>query len=98
MASLITEMAPLKKPGEVRLGEPPKPASLTEQSPDQPVKLGHAAQVEIYSSMGRSRTGLWYSARGNFRSPEIWGDRKFAEDDRVHPNAKPQDGGRNPGY
>ena len=84
--------------GDVTKPADDKHTALSHEKDDQPIELSDQAQVAIYSGMGRTRTGIWYSKNGVHTSPEIWGDRTFASDDRVHPNAKPQDRGMNPAY
>ena len=75
-------------PGDVKKPEESKVSALTETSEDEPIELEPDKQIEIYSDMGRTRTGI--------PRQQIWGDRTFSPEDVAHANAKPQDRGANP--
>ena len=86
--SAVSRHGDMEKPWE------DKDYACTETDPSQPLPVGGSTDIRLPSE--RTRTGIWYCMTAGYTSPEIWGDRKFAGDDRVHPNAKPQDGCRNP--
>ena len=85
MASEMVPIADIKNP------EKDKTTALSSTSNDQPIVLEPNKQIEIYSDMGRTRTGIQ-------DSHERWGDRLFGAGDVAHPCAKPQDRGMNPAY
>jgi hypothetical protein len=79
MASEFVPIADIKKP------EKSKVSPLSKTNVDQPLEHGANAQIEIYSNMGRTRTGI-------HASKYVWGDRTFGL--KHHPNGKPQDTGK----
>jgi hypothetical protein len=75
---------------QVKIGRIKKPAkdkvsALSETSLDEPIELESNKLVEIYSDMGRTRTGIQ-------NSEYVWSDRTFGM--KHHPNGKPLDTGK----
>jgi len=69
---------------DIRKPDDRKKTSLSKQSVDEPIEAEPTKLVEIYSDMGRTRTGIQ-------NSEYVWGDRTFGL--KHHPNGKPQDTG-----
>jgi hypothetical protein len=79
MATEHVELGKIKKPVENKV------SPLSETSLDEPIELEPNKLVEIYSDMGRTRTGIQ-------NSEYVWSDRTFGM--KHHPNGKPLDTGK----
>lgn len=79
MASEFVKLGRIKKPKENKV------SALSMTSVDEPIELKPNAQIEIYSSMDRYRTGIQEGSG-------VYSDRTFGCP--KHPNGKPLDTGK----
>jgi hypothetical protein len=79
MATEHVKIAKIKKPCEN------KNSPLSETNIDHPLPHGENAQIEIYSDMRRTRTGIQ-------NCEHVYSDRSFGME--RHVNAKPKDTGK----